>query len=628
MPLQTGKWGANIISEETMTTGKIRVLPEEVISRIAAGEVVERPASVVKELLENAIDANATRIEIEIKDGGQKLIEISDNGEGMCRQDALLAFTPHATSKISDDTDLETVASLGFRGEALPTIASVSRVTLVSRHDSEEMGTRLQIDGGKISSVETTSFPKGTRIQIKNLFYNVPARRKFLKSIQAEMAQISDIVCHYMMGYPEIAFNFTKGNVKIAATSGSGNLSDAILAVYGPEVTRNLVPLKEPARLAGTGIAIRGYISTPNNSRPSSRYMTTLVNRRYVKTKLLQQAINKAISAFFPRQKYPVLVLDLRVQPEMIDVNVHPQKTEIRFKDERWAFATLWETVQASLSGLRMVSAPEQEQQFTTPDLSESAAPSAPGTDETGSSGSMFPRPEPAQIAPTLPGADEKIYELKDFNTERLGPASTAPSAGFQPVITLSGPKILAQLKNSFLLGEDNDGLFIIDQHAAHERILFDQLVDTYKDSSINSQPLLFPIALELLPSERMIVKDQIEELKELGFAISREEDGQYYATAVPVPDNRDSEKENIQNVLSQVLEGWESRSLKEIKIDLLKTMACKGAVKAGDALDESEWTSLLEQLLKTENPFTCPHGRPIVIRLTTRQIEAGFLRT
>jgi DNA mismatch repair protein MutL len=209
-----------------------------------------------------------------------------------------------------------------------------------------------------------------------------------------------------------------------------------------------------------------------------------------------------------------------------------------------------------------------------------------------------------------------------------MGPASAPRQAGFEPVVTLQQPRILAQLKQSYLLGEDSDGLFIIDQHAAHERILFDQLTHTYKESSISAQPLLFPIALDLLPSERILVKEKLDELKSLGFSITQEEDGQFYATAVPVPDNKDSEEENIQHVLSQILEGWESRSLQEIKIDLLKVMACKGAVKAGDLLDESEWNSLLEQLLKTENPFTCPHGRPIVIRLTTRQIEAGFLRT
>ena len=623
-----------------MTTANIKVLSEDVISRIAAGEVVERPASVVKELIENSIDAEATRIEVEIKDGGQKLIEVSDNGRGMCRQDALQAFTPHATSKISDDTDLETVASLGFRGEALPTIASVSRVIMVTRDDSEETATRVHLDGGKIAKVESDSFPQGTRIQVRNLFYNVPARRKFLKSVQAEMAQISDIVCHYMMGYPEIAFKFTKGNIQIASTSGSGNLADSILSVYGPEVTRNLLELKEPAKLTGTGVSIRGFISPPNQSRPSSRYMTTLVNRRYVKTRLLSQAINKAISAFFPKRKYPVLILDLRVPPSMIDVNVHPQKTEIRFKDERWAFATMWETIQASLSGLRMVSAPVHQSDKIT-ELQTSSFPEQNDEENFGQRSSnqpkqsfpenvsIFPSSEITHQQPTTDNTpDNKIYELKDFNSERLGPSARPASAGFEPVNTLKEPKILAQLKNSYLLGEDKEGMFIIDQHAAHERILFDQLVNTYKDQAITSQPLLFPIPLDLLPSERIIIKDNLEELEKLGFSINLEEDGQFYATAVPVPDKRSSEEESIQQVLSQILEGWESHSLHEIKIDLLKVMACKGAVKAGDDLDESEWVSLLDQLLKTENPFTCPHGRPVVIRLTTRQIEAGFLRT
>lgn len=625
-----------------MQTGKIKVLSDDIICRIAAGEVVERPASVVKELIENSIDARADRIEVEIKEGGQKLIEIADNGEGMCRQDAVLAFTPHATSKLIDDSELEHVISLGFRGEALPTIASVARVSMITRHESEETASRILIDGGRISSVESDSFPRGTRIQVKNLFYNVPARRKFLKSVQSEMVQISDVVCHYMMGYPEIAFKFTKSNIQIAATNGSGNLIDAILSVYGPEVTRSLIPLKEPSSIAGTGMSLRGYISPPNQARPAARYMTTLVNRRVVKTKLLSQAISKACAAFFPKGRYPVLILDLRVPPEMIDVNVHPQKTEIRFKDERWVFSTIWETIQISLSGLRMVSNPTQTSDPTAPEPETADLPDV-GEEierlplEARTQASMF-TPPPAFTMPGKPSGerDPRLYELKEYDIERLGPQSAAvspsanfaPAAAFAPVSTLKRPKVLAQLKNSYLLGEDDEGLFIIDQHAAHERILFDQYVSTYKDMPVTAQPLLFPVPLKLLPSERMIIKEQMRELKSLGFSIQQEEDNQFYVTAVPVSDKKTSENESIQNVLSQVLNGWESRSMAEIKTDLLKMMACKAAVKAGDQLTDSEWSSLLEQLLKTENPFTCPHGRPIVIRLTTRQIETGFLRT
>ncbi len=624
-----------------MQNGKIKVLSDDIICRIAAGEVVERPASVVKELIENSIDARATRIEVEIKDGGQKLIEITDNGEGMCRSDALLAFTPHATSKLKDDAELEHIASLGFRGEALPTIASVARVSMVTRHESEETGSKLLIEGGRIVSHDSDPFPRGTRIQVKNLFFNVPARRKFLKSVQSEMAQISDVVCHYMMGYPEIAFKFSKGNIQIAGTNGSGNLIDAILAVYGPEVTRSLVQLKEPASIAGTGMSLRGYISPPNQARPAARYMTTLVNRRVVKTKLLTQAINKACSAFFPKGRYPVLILDLRVPPEMIDVNVHPQKTEIRFKDERWVFATIWETIQSSLSGLRMVSAPVRPAEPTGPEPETGDLPDFDDSidattcnQQSSSRPSIFTPPPSFTMPARQPSnnGDARIYELKETEVERLGPHSVTPpaaaGAAFAPVVTLHNPRILAQLKNSYLLGEDEDGLFIIDQHAAHERILFDQYPSTYKDMPVTAQPLLFPVPLRLLPSERLIIKDQLPQLKSLGFSIHQEEDNQFYVTAVPVSEKKTSDSESIQNVLSEVLNGWESRSIAEIKTDLLKMMACKAAVKAGDPLTDSEWNSLLEQLLKTENPFTCPHGRPIVIRLTTRQIETGFLRT
>ena len=636
-----------------MATEKIKILDGEVINRIAAGEVVERPASVVKELIENAIDAGATKIEVEIKEGGQKSIEITDNGEGMSPNDALLAFMPHATSKISTDEDLESISTLGFRGEALPTISAVSHITLSTHCDSEPTGCRISIDGGKIRGPEPDAFPRGTRIIVKNLFYNTPARRKFLKSPGVEMSQISDIVCHYMMGYPEIAFKFTKSNVKITSSNGSGNLLDAVLAVYGHEVAKNLIPLKEPPSLANSGMSLKGFISPPNQARPSSRYTTTLVNRRVVKTKLLNQAIVRACSAFFPKGKFPVLVLDLRVPPELIDVNVHPQKTEIRFKDERWVFAIIWEAIQMSLSGLKMVSAPvsQSDSQETTEFQPELDTSIETKTIELPSdaNASMFTPPPSFKLPDSYKAAqtsfsqmsnqsqannsnyENHVFDLNESSQEVFSTTRPMQQAqggnAFTPVIKLSNPKILAQLKNTYLLGEDDEGLFIVDQHVAHERVLFDQFVKTYRDKHLTAQPLLFPVPLKLLPSERLIIKEQLNEIKALGFSVQQEEDGLFYVTTIPVSDKKTNDTQSIQNLLSEVLNGWEGRSLAEIKTDLLKTMACKAAVKAGDPLTPSEWTSLLNQLLKTDNPFTCPHGRPIVLRLTTRQIEVGFLR-
>ncbi len=643
-----------------MATEKIKILDGEVINRISAGEVVERPASVVKELIENSIDAGATKIEVEIKEGGQKSIEITDNGEGMTPNDALLAFMPHATSKISTDEDLEYISTLGFRGEALPTIAAVSHITLSTHSDGEPTGCRITLDGGKIRGPEPDAFPRGTRIIVKNLFYNTPARRKFLKSPGVEMSQISDIVCHYMMGYPEIAFKFTKSNIKITSSNGSGNLLDAILAVYGPDVAKSLIPLKEPPSLANSGMSLRGYISPPNQARPSSRYTTTLVNRRVIKTKLLNQAIVRACSAFFPKGKYPVLILDLRVPPELIDVNVHPQKTEIRFKDERWVFAIIWEAIQSSLSGLKMVSTPVQQSALQTamdfqPELDPSIETKTIELPDENNASMFTPAPSfklpdsylniqahvglsNSQLSqqPTTQGQMTSNYEsrvfdlnentLETFNSTRSTSHDQSASA-FAPVLKLSRPKILAQMKNTYLLGEDDEGLFIVDQHVAHERVLFDQLVKTYKDKPITAQPLLFPVPLKLLPSERLLIKEQIKEIRALGFSVEQEEDGLFYVTTVPVSDKKTNDNQSIQNLLSEVLNGWEGRSIQETKTDLLKTMACKAAIKAGDPLTLAEWNSLLDQLLKTENPFTCPHGRPIVLRLSTRQIEVGFLR-
>ena len=612
--------------------------------------MAERPSAVVKELLENSIDALAKRIEIEIKDGGQKLIEVADDGSGMSAEDAVAAFGRHATSKIRSDEDLERLHTLGFRGEALASIAAVSRTTLTTRRDGAETGTQVTIEGGHMRSIEPVAHSRGTRIQVKNLFYDVPARRKFLKSQQAEMSAIADTICHYILGYPELAFRLTRSNVPLVQSPGTGNLLEAILAVHGPELAKTLLPLKAPDSISGTGVTIRGFISPPNAAKPAARYQTILVNRRAVKSKLIAVAISKALSPFFPRGKYPVLILDLRIPPEAVDVNVHPQKTEVRFMDERWIFGLVHETLQASLSGLKMVQPlpPEEVEMVRNPSLwpelpreaqgsGDGADDKEPAREPSPSRPGLFDRPrslptqppgreEPAHDRASLPAA--RVYELKE-NAERLGPEPARGStSSLEAVQTLQEPRILSQCLNSYLLGEDREGLFLVDQHAAHERILFDTFVDAYRDEKVHSQALLFPLPLKLLPSERSLVLEKADELKSLGFLICQEEDGQFYAVAIPVCDGKPLEAQEIQDLLGQLFGDWETRSLLDRKLDLFKMMACKAAVKAGDPMREPEMRSLFEQLLKTPHPFTCPHGRPTVIRLSRRQIENGFLRT
>ena len=638
----------------------IQTLSSEVVNKIAAGEVAERPSAVVKELIENSIDASARRIEIEIKDGGQKLIEVADDGVGMSAEDAVAAFGRHATSKIRSDEDLERLSTLGFRGEALASIAAVSRTTLTTRREGAETGTQVVIEGGSVRAVEAVAHARGTRLQVKNLFYNVPARRKFLKSQQAEMSAIADIVCHYILGYPELAFRLTRNNVPLVQSPGTGDLLDAVLAVHAPELVKSLLPLKTPASAQEGTVSIRGFISPPNAAKPAARYQTILINRRSVKSKLIAAAISKALSPFFPRGKYPVLILDLRLPPESVDVNVHPQKTEVRFVDERWVFGLVHEALQISLSGLKMVQSlpPEDVERVKNlslwPESAREEVLPAQNADEGRRSEGLPERPiaknrpsvydrlarsaEPeTEVAPSTPLSSEKtepassaarLYELRE-TSERLGPESKPiAQAGFEPVQVLQEPRILSQCLNAYLLGEDRDGLFLVDQHAAHERVLFDAFVEAYRDERIHSQPLLFPLPLKLLPSERSLVLEKADELKNLGFSIQQEEDGQFYAVAIPICDGKPLEASEIQDLLGRLFDDWENRSLQERKLDLFKMMACKAAVKAGDPMREPEMRSLFEQLLKTPNPFTCPHGRPTVIRLSRRQIETGFLRT
>ncbi|MBF0409396.1 MAG: DNA mismatch repair endonuclease MutL [Candidatus Riflebacteria bacterium] len=683
-------------------SGIIKVLDESVVNQIAAGEVVERPASVVKELIENAIDAKAQAIEVEIKDGGQKLIEVVDDGIGMCQADAIRAFSVHATSKIESADDLNMLASLGFRGEALASVASVSKVTLITRQADSQMGTRVQIEFGQMKTVEGAAHPPGTTIQVKNIFQNVPARKKFLKSSQVETSNISDIICHYMLGYPEIAFRFTRSNVQIACSNGQGNLADAVLSVYGSEIARHLIPLKRSSQNPSDGISLKGFISPPNHARPSARFITTLVNRRFVRSKLLAQAISKALSAFFPKGRFPVLVLDLRIPSEMVDVNVHPQKTEVRFADERMIFGLVLESLQSSLSGLKMVSpvpiTPEsvviqpellgeesseniyssphptinpdfhqnnyslsgtQQNSFPAANISSGLSinqtqnrslPNAQGLSShssgnlsghssgrsSGNSSGHSSSPSSVTFSSQSASSDRSFSsQPQSGQNYSLKPSGFPPqvsmmtgSGTLSPVDKLQEPKILAQFMNSYLLGEDREGLFIIDQHAAHERVLFDTYVETYREQRIHAQPLLFPLPLKLLPSERMIIGDKLEELSQLGFSLQQEDDGQYYAMAVPIVDGKSTQNEIIQDLMGQVLGGWEGRTLHDVKIELLKTMSCKNAVKAGDPLKEPEMRSLFAQLLKTKNPYTCPHGRPVILRLSMKHIETAFLRT
>lgn len=632
-----------------MELSKIRVLPPEVVNKIAAGEVVERPASVVKELIENSIDAQATKIEIEVKDGGQKLIEVIDNGVGMTRADAIMAFTPHATSKINSEQDLSNITTLGFRGEALASIASVARVELVTKHESSTEATKVQIEGGKIINVESVAFSKGTRIAVKNLFYNVPVRKKFLKSISTEMAYISDIVCHYMMAYPEISFRFTKNNMPITYSIGSGNLIDPIISVYGPEVANHLIPIKNPQLAQNTGITISGFISKPDYTRPSNRYMTTLVNRRFVKSKLINQAITKAISTFLPKDQYPVLILDIRINPDKVDVNVHPQKLEVRFSDERLIFASVYDAIYQSISNLQIpvnnsanslniMQNNKNEISFSdrlgaTVILSQSQFSNNSilneDKNENFQNGNINVVNSTANTQPNTRLSDLnnfKVYEVSD--SEHHGSHSIGVLNLFERINSLIDPQILGQFHNTFIIGEDKNGMFVIDQHVAHERILFDMLKKAYMKSKILSQPLLFPVPLKLLPSERLALKEHLSELENLGFVVTLDDDGIYYATAVPIIGDKPMEQNTIHEILANVLGSFESKSFNEIKEELLKNIACKSAIKAGENLKEQEMKALLEQLLKTDNPFTCPHGRPIILRIAKKIFEQAFLRT
>lgn len=618
--------------------GKIHILDENISNKIAAGEVVERPASVVKELVENSIDAGSTSITVEIKNGGISYIRVVDNGSGMDKDDAQNSFIRHATSKIKSAEDLNNISTLGFRGEALASIASVSEVEMVTKPKDSTFGTKIVIEGGTLKFSGDTGCPDGTSIVVKNLFYNTPARLKFLKKESREAAVISDIIYKLSISRPDISFKFINNGKTMFNTQGDGILKNALLTLYGRDVYDSLIEVS----YKGNILSISGFIGKPTVARSSRNYQIFFVNNRYIQNRMLSAAVDNAYKTFLPINKFAFCILFISIYPDLVDVNVHPTKAEIRFQDEKEVFSAVFNTIRNGLSGEDLVPEVDKNETINTEYeqqtlikgygnasdaqlIRESSMPIGIGKSVT---------LEHRGIAKEYGNLDSIKIESDDILDNKNGcqsseDAQIAPDTeniGGTAAKNLLPPLIIiGQCDFTYILAQGPDGLYIIDQHAAHERIMYEKFRKAYEEGGVQSQKLLSPLVVDLTPEEICTVKENFEIIEKLGFELEFFGNNSVMLRSVPMLFG----KPQLKKLLLEILDSMESGGLQgESSIDrMIYTMACKSAVKANDRLDAKEMEEIISRLRRTYNPYTCPHGRPTIIKLTTRELEKKFKR-
>ena len=574
----------------------IKVLPPELAIKIAAGEVVERPASVVKELLENSIDAGASQIIVEIKSGGVELVRVTDDGNGIDASEVELAFERHATSKLDTVEQLEAVATLGFRGEALPSIAAVSRLTMTTRPQQAQAGRRVELRWGREVRSGTQGCPPGTSVEVSDLFGNMPARRKFLKTNSTETSRVQELVARYALAFPTIRFQLIVDGRSTLATPGNGRPRETLLALYGAEVAEAMLEVsgEDPE----TGYRVEGFASPPSLHRANRTYMTLFVNRRWINSRMLSYAIEEAYHGLLPDRRYPLAALNLDIPYAEVDVNSHPSKREVRFHREGKVFSTLQRAVRAALvadSPVPQIFPPTGRPPGLAPPW-----PASPGSTER--MGSFYPR-----------GAF--TGQQQDY---------PAPPGAAVPRQDLPALKVVGQVKLTYIVAEGPEGMFLVDQHAAHERVLFDQIRRRASERTAQSQPLLEPVTVELTAGQAGVFKSNAEFLASYGFDVESFGENAYLLRSVPSVLTGQDPAQSLVNVLDMVaFEGL----LRQQEDVLAASIACHSAIRAGKSLTEAEMGALLEQLEASDNPHTCPHGRPTMLHFSSYQMDREFGR-
>ena len=582
---------------------RIRRLPLHLANQIAAGEVVERPASVVKELVENAIDAHSTRIVVAIELGGKKSIRVEDDGDGMDAEDARLAIERHATSKIAAPEDLAAILTLGFRGEALPSIASVSHFTIRTRAKGSGTGTEIRINGGTVASEREVGAPEGTTIEVSDLFYNLPARRKFLKSDTAEATQISRLVTQMALGYPEVGFWLTSGGRKLIECPPAPGLRERFFQLFGERP--DLIEVRKEAG----GLAIHGYVAALGDQGPVRGPQNVFVNRRIVKDRTIAHAIGDAYSVATIKERSPEVHLFLQIAPDRVDVNVHPTKAEVRFLEQSLVHEVLRRALADALGQGR---APELQFTPFAPRPEEPRAVSIPGVLAGASIGSRW--------VPEVLGRQESETSAATSSRDVAAPVQQMP-AEIRPMIPLG------QFRDTFIIAVDDEGVAIVDQHVAHERVLFERVMEKLTTGRLESQRLLTPILIEMSPAQRQSLSQHRTTLERFGLEIEDFGGDSLRLSAVPAI-LEPAECEAAVRALAEDLEGLDRGSGVEAALRrIAATMACHAAVKANYPLTLEKMRFILEELRRTAYSSVCPHGRPVVLRLSRREIEKNFQR-
>lgn len=625
-----------------LKSSRIKLLDESTINKIAAGEVIERPASVVKELIENSIDANATDVRVEIEGYGTKSILVTDNGIGMSHRDASLAFTKHATSKITTIEDLNHILTMGFRGEALASIASVARVELVTRQEEEIEGTKVMVDSSGILSISSAGTATGTSILVSDLFYSTPARRKYLKSARTEIAHIVDVVSRNCLSHPDVSFTLIIDGRTTLKSPSSLKMLDSIVHLYGADVARSLIPLEYDSDL----ITISGYISKPELTRSGKDLQVFFINGRPIFSNQIGNAVRLGYYTLLPKGRYPAAFLNITIDPVNVDVNVHPAKREVRLSHEKEIESMIISVVEEALGKDSLVpevrvkdkNLPVQSRFYETgkvkPEESADSDNDQMAENPAVSYNTEFLDTTPLQPSKTAVVREEKEpyhYPAKDTQrrlkrSERL--QMNVTSGEVEELSTSFAPldvKVFGQYSDLYIVCEMDDRLVLIDQHAAHERIMYEQVL---RMQDMAWQELINPVTLDLSQKEKSIIEDFIPQLEKLGFSVSEFGPRSYVVTTVPSIFGKLEDTDVIHDIISDLLSSGRVREDTE-RYDLLcSTMACRAAIKAGAVCNETQMKELIRQLMKCNNPYTCPHGRPTMVSFTGEELARLFKRT
>ena len=627
--------------------GKIKLLDEATINKIAAGEVIERPASIVKELVENSLDAKAAAVTIEINNGGKTFISVSDNGSGILSEDLEHVFERHATSKIDDAEDLFNILTLGFRGEAMASIAAVAEVEVQTRTEGEASGSYILLKGGSILERKSIGFPVGTTITVRNLFYNTPAREKFLKSDISEQGHIVDVVQKLSMVNTAVSFKLIVDGKTVLHTPGNGDLLSVLTCIYGKNTAKAMVHLDYNNPM----INIEGYIGKPEIARGNSTYMIFSVNNRIIKNKMLGEAVKQAYKGLLMNNKFPFTVLNIWVQTDKIDVNVHPTKAEIKFSDDRSIFSTIYMAVKSCLAGSNLIYGAEEEpaaaareneafsmpsRVFETPapmfnqeksrDVFSDDSSSSPLSSEieqqsflredhsykTSNAGKSF-----YDVPKPMASSTQIAYEVSPKREYAAQQVAQTPHH-------IGGLSIIGLAFNTYILAQDAESFYLIDQHAAHERINYEYLMSKYDTGDITVQPLMLPIVVELSPKEAVLIKDNFDIFERLGFEIEWFGENTLAIRSVPIIMGEPCSGDFFNEILDS-LEGSGKTASPLEKIVI--SMACKNSIKAGTSITHEEMEELIRRLAQTKSPYTCPHGRPTLISMSQYELEKKFKR-